>query len=152
MDHAESDRTPRGSAAVSWRAQLVAMLVLMLAVLAMVAWLAPRTARAAEPEPSGWATWCAPTATKCHGWGGTAKLGAVPSFRDGDEPYRVTVHHGGRSVQVLVVSYCACGKRDGIPTVIDLSPAAFEVLAPTSRGVIRVTLERGGAALPATDA
>jgi len=101
----------------------------------------------------GWATWCAPTPTRCQGWGGDAHLGAVPSFTYGATPYNVTVCHEGACTYVRVVSYCACGDRQGIPTVIDLSPAAFRDLAPLSAGVIDVSIELGGAAtLPPTDA
>jgi hypothetical protein len=92
---------------------------------------------------AGWATWCAPTATQCQAWGGEAKLGAVPTFRFGDEPYDVVVVHRGREVAVTVVSFCACRDRHGIPTVIDLSPAAIAELTPTWQrdGVIRVHVE-----------
>ena len=95
---------------------------------------------------SGTATWCAPTPRYCHGWGGNAHLGAVASFRWGDEPYFVQVTSGGRSTVVQVVSYCACG-----PTLIDLSPAAFRELAPLSRGRIQVVVRRLDGHLPATD-
>jgi hypothetical protein len=92
---------------------------------------------------AGWATWCAPTPTQCQEWGGEAKLGAVPTFRFGDEPYDVVVVHRGREVVVTVVSFCACRDRHGIPTVIDLSPAAIAELTPTWRrdGIIRVHVE-----------
>jgi hypothetical protein len=105
-------------------------------------------ARTAQPsasavsvrETSGWAAWCAPTPTRCQGWGGDALLAGVPSFRWGDEPYTVQVSANGRSVLVTVVSFCACGDRKGIPTVIDLSPAAFAELAPLTVGVLSVTV------------
>ena len=103
---------------------------------------------------SGWATWCAPTPTKCRGWGGDALLAAVPSFRGSPYTVQVCGFEGGRTncVQVTVVSFCACGSRNGIPTVIDLSPAAFRSLAPLSRGRIRVTVDGGRVpAAPATD-
>lgn len=94
----------------------------------------------------GWATWCAPTPTRCHGWGGSAHLGAVPSFHFGDEPYTVRVQRvvGGevRTTFVTVVSDCGCGDRHGKPTLIDLSLAAFRDLGPLWRGVITVTVER----------
>ena len=67
-------------------------------------------------------------------------LAAVPSFRWGDDPYRVEVC-ATTCVFVTVVSFCACGDRHGIPTVIDLSPAAFRTLAPLRRGVYAVTVE-----------
>jgi hypothetical protein len=96
-------------------------------------------------DVAGTATWCAPTPRYCHGWGGTAHLGAMASFRYGDRPYLVTVRRGSAKTIVRVVSYCDCGS-----TLIDLSPAAFRDLAPLSRGRIRVTLTVG-VALPATD-
>lgn len=139
--------------------------VAALAIASMFAFAAP--ALAVEPSPDaeagigtplsiarGVATYCAPTPTKCQGWGGGAMLGAVQSFTDGDKPYSATVCLNGTRpcVTVTVVSYCACGDRPGGPTVIDLSPAAFRGLAPLSRGVIPVTLETGGPiVLPATD-
>lgn len=103
----------------------------------------------------GKATWCAPTPTHCQSWGDGALLGAMPSFDFGDEPFTATVCYDGSCVDVTVVSYCACGLRDGVPTVIDLSPAAFARLAPLSRGVIDVTVEIDGdgprMTLPPTD-
>jgi hypothetical protein len=101
----------------------------------------------------GKATWCAPTPTHCQSWGGDALLGAMPSFDFGDEPFVATVCHDGSCVDVTVVSYCACGDRNGVPTVIDLSPTAFTRLAPLSRGVIDVTVELAapGVTLPPTD-
>src|SRR5437762_3185298 len=77
------------------------------------------------------ATWCAPTATLCHGWGGRVQLAALPGY-DG-HPYDVLVTYGSRSVIVKVVSTCGCG--------IDLSPYAFQQLAPLSKGRIIVTVE-----------
>lgn len=111
----------------------------------------------ATPKPvllsvtEGWASYCAPTPTRCQSWGGSAKLGAVPSFRYGDPPYFVKVCRVNSSacVVVRVVSFCGCGVK-----VIDLSPAAFKRLAPLWRGVVRVTVERTGgpsATLPPTD-
>lgn len=99
----------------------------------------------------GWASYCAPTPTRCQSWGGSAKLGAVPSFRYGDRPYFVKVCRLSSSacVVVRVVSFCGCGVK-----VIDLSPAAFKRLTPLWRGVVRVTVERTGgpsATLPPTD-
>jgi hypothetical protein len=70
--------------------------------------------------------------------------GAMPSYRFGDDPFPVAVcaFEGGRSacVTVLVTSFCLCrvGASD---RVIDLSPEAFAVLAPLSRGLVRVQLE-----------
>jgi hypothetical protein len=93
----------------------------------------------------GTATWCAPTSTHCHGWGGNAHVGAVRSFGWGDTPYSVAVCvvATGSCTNVRVVSYCACPH-----TLIDLSPAAFEDLAPLSAGRIGVTVTRVSAPRP----
>lgn len=86
------------------------------------------------------ATWCAPTPRQCLRWGGTALLAALPTYTG--TPYVVRVTYGRRSVDVLVVSICGCG--------IDLSPYAFEKLAPLSRGRIAVEVEGPVPPLPAT--
>lgn len=121
---------------------------------------APQTAEGEIGEvlssDRGWATYCAPTATKCKGWD-SQFLGAVPSFSWGDDPYWVQVCRRDRPAtctHVLVVSYCACGDRRGIPTVIDLSVPAFRELARLGTGIVRVTVERvagPGLTLPPTD-
>lgn len=84
------------------------------------------------------ATWCAPTPTQCQSWAPPARLAAVNAFRFGDAPWWARVWRGSTFVDVLVVSYCACGGTDG---AIDLSPAAFTRLAPLSRGRIDVEIE-----------
>lgn len=53
----------------------------------------------------------------------------------------ITVESEGRSVTVQVLDACACGNRHGIPTLLDLSDAAFAELADLSVGVIRVSIE-----------
>lgn len=123
----------------------------IVAILALVFLYDARPTAAAHPAiRTGVATYCAPTPTKCQGWGGGALVGAVRSFSSGDTPYRVEVCtvDGGRCVTVRVVSYCACGTRHGKPTLIDLSPAAFRRLAPLSRGVIDVTVRPVGGGAP----
>ena len=113
----------------------------------------PATFELASAIEGGLAAWCAPTLTQCQSWGPPAKLGAVSSFTWGDVPYRVRVCRqdgDGACVAVAVVSFCECaGDR-----VIDLSPAAFAELAPLSRGLVAVTVERGGPSvtLPPTEA
>jgi expansin (peptidoglycan-binding protein) len=82
---------------------------------------------------------------------GPGLYGAVPSWHYGDRPYPLRVCRGDRCVTVIVRDFCACGDRHGRPTVIDLSPAAFSELAPLSRGVISVRLERTTVEPPATD-
>jgi hypothetical protein len=115
-------------------------------------------ALASTPAPSGAvgtarysasATWCAPTKSQCTRWGGNAKLAAVHSFRFGDEPFLARVTRGSASVTVLVVSYCACRNSEH---AIDLSPAAFKVLAPLSRGRVAVVVEWPAPEPPRTDA
>lgn len=54
---------------------------------------------------------------------------------------RVLVCHATRCVEVRLIDWCACGKRHGVPTVLDLTAGAFRYLAPLSRGVIRVQVE-----------
>lgn len=106
----------------------------------------------------GLATWCAPTPDHCRGWD-EQYVGAVPSFRFGDEPYAVQVclaTEPATCTHVVVTSYCACGDRRGQPTVIDLSVPAFRELAPLSRGVIAVIVSNPidvpvGPTLPPTD-
>lgn len=104
------------------------------------------------PEPSGapltgTATWYdAPSRTDA---------AAGPALRDLLGPdWRgswVTVTSGSRSANVRLTDACACGDRNGQPTLLDLDDEAFAELAPLSRGVVRVTVERlGDIALPET--
>lgn len=117
------------------------------------------TLPATDSSPEKWtATWCAPTPTKCRHWGGDAHLAAVRSFTWGDDPYwvRITRVTGGHvnTTYALVVSYCGCRQRVSGRPNIDLSPSAFRELGPTSRGVLRVRVERVDgvpASLPNTD-
>ena len=75
-------------------------------------------------------------------------LGGDPAFRG----ERVTVTSGGRSVEVTLSDWCACGERGGVPTLLDLSADAFARLAPLGRGVINVEIELGEPIpLPETD-
>jgi rare lipoprotein A (peptidoglycan hydrolase) len=64
----------------------------------------------------------------------------------------VVVRHGGRSVRVQLIDWCACGGR----RIIDLYGAAFKRLAPLGLGEIAVEVEWGGSSdpgptLPPTD-
>ena len=54
----------------------------------------------------------------------------------------VTVCAGERCVETVLGDWCACGDRPGGPTVIDLHAPIFAALAPLSRGVIAVTVQR----------
>jgi expansin (peptidoglycan-binding protein) len=40
-----------------------------------------------------------------------------------------------------LVDWCACGDRNGLPTLLDLSADAFAQLAPLSQGLVRVTVQ-----------
>jgi len=77
---------------------------------------------------------------------------AGPDLRHGDwRGSFVTVTSGSRSVTVQLTDWCACGDRNGRPTLLDLSASAFRRLAPLSRGVIAVEVTSGSVTLPATD-
>jgi hypothetical protein len=89
---------------------------------------------------AGWATWYDD---------GPGLYGAIPGF-DGRRYTAQVCTLDGDCVLVTIRDSCACGVRRSVPTIIDLSPAAFAALAPLSRGVIRVTVE-SPFGLPATD-
>lgn len=55
---------------------------------------------------------------------------------------RVRVCSAGRCVKVRLTDWCACGSRNGKPTVIDLDVRSFASLALPSRGVITVEVSR----------
>lgn len=68
---------------------------------------------------------------------------AVPGYRG--RPYWAVVRPYGKAqpkIRVLVMDSCACyvGTRD--ERAIDLSWSAFAKLAPLSRGIVRVVIER----------
>jgi hypothetical protein len=65
----------------------------------------------------------------------------------------VSVSVKGREPTLVVLSdWCACGRRNGSPTLIDLSPQAFiDLTGDLSIGVVRVSVEPVGLRLPATD-
>jgi hypothetical protein len=103
---------------------------------------------------SGVTSWPA-TGAPLQGWAtyfdakaGTAAAG--PLLRSGDWRGRVVTVCAGECVTVRLTDWCACGSRHGKPTLIDLARADFARLAPTSQGVVWVTI--GRATLPATDA
>ena len=70
---------------------------------------------------------------------GRSLTAAMPSRKYLGHHYRVT--HGGKSVVVRITDTGGFAKYG---RVIDLSRGAFAKLAPTSKGVIRVCLERVG--------
>jgi len=72
---------------------------------------------------------------------GPGLYAAVNSFRWGDTPYRVRVTAGDRSVVVIVRDFCGCYTGTARERIIDLSPAAFQALAPLSRGLVHVTVD-----------
>lgn len=83
---------------------------------------------------------------------GSGLYAAVPSYRWGDQRYKVKVcNRSDDCVTVTVRDFCGCpGDR-----IIDLSPAAFRKLAPLSQGIVAVTVQdlREGPSVtpPATD-
>ena len=77
---------------------------------------------------------------------GPGRYAAVPTWRFGDAPYPVRVcrmDDETTCIVALVRDFCACGDRNGTPTVIDLSPEAMSVLEPAYErlGILRVTVE-----------
>jgi hypothetical protein len=50
---------------------------------------------------------------------------------------------GKRCAKVRLTDWCACGDRNGVPTVIDLDIRTFDHLSNPARGVIRVTVSVG---------
>jgi hypothetical protein len=80
---------------------------------------------------------------------------AGPLLREAIGDYigkRVRVTYQGRHVDVTLVTSCACGDRNGQPTVIDLSTSAFRRLAPLSVGVLDVEVSPAPRiSLPPTD-
>lgn len=88
---------------------------------------------------SGSATYCAPTPKYCHGWD-RSYVAAIGNFHWGDKPYKVQVcsKNTGKCVIVTVISFCACGKSNGI----DLSVPAFKAIDGLWRGRINVTVRR----------
>jgi hypothetical protein len=94
----------------------------------------------------GYATWYATP-------GYTAAAG--PVLRDVLGDWRgqwITVESGDRSVTLQLTDWCACGERHGLPTLLDLSDAAFSELAPLSAGVVRVSIEIDAPPDPRDDA
>lgn len=97
------NRPVRGRVSVGIAAAFLAVAMLDGSSIASGAPLRPLAFASATPQPrtdapvqledigtalySATATWCAPTPTQCHGWGGDARLGAVFGFRWGDMPW-----------------------------------------------------------------
>lgn len=95
----------------------------------------PHTEPRGGPATSGVASWFATGPDGLYGAAG-------PALRHGKwRGTKVRVTSGARSVIVTLNDWCACGRRHGRPTVLDLSDEAFRRLAPLSRGVIRVEVE-----------
>jgi hypothetical protein len=92
-------------------------------------------------SPRGWATYYDVR---------SGHAAAGPLLRIGDWRGRaVTVCAGSHCLVTRLTDWCACGPRHGMPTLIDLARSDFARLAPTSQGVVLVTVS--GATLPATD-
>lgn len=82
---------------------------------------------------------------------GPGLYAAVHSFRFGNPRYKLTVCRADdprRCVTVVVRDHCQCLVGTASERIIDLSPSAFERLAPLSVGLVKVTI--GGRA-PATN-
>lgn len=86
----------------------------------------------------GYATWYATGPSGLFAAAGpTLRRALGPGWRGS----RVLVCRVRRCVEVKLVDWCACGKRNGIPTVLDLSDEAFAAIARLGAGVVRVTVE-----------
>ena len=60
----------------------------------------------------------------------------------------VWVEANGHSVLVQLTDWCACGERNGRPTLLDLDDVAFSRLAPLSVGVLDVVVSWEDGELP----
>jgi hypothetical protein len=110
---------------------------ILVSVLLVLATLIP----ASGAPLQGWATYFDTKA-------GTAAAG--PLLRTGDWRGRVvTVCAGERCLITKLTDWCACGERNGKPTLVDLARSDFARLAPLSSGVVLVTVSR--TELPNTD-
>jgi hypothetical protein len=96
----------------------------------------------------GYATWFDPSCQHCAAAGPELRRALGPDWRgtliDVGGP-------GGASVSVVLSDFCACGERNGLPTLLDLSADAFAELAPLEWGVVAVSIEIA-VELPRTDA
>lgn len=70
--------------------------------------------------------------------------GPLLRLRAGWRGSRVRVCAGAACVTVTLTDWCACSPRRGLPTVIDLSPAAFGTLAPLTEGIVSVNVMPDG--------
>ena len=99
-----------------------------------------RPARTAAPPaakpPAGYATWYATGSPR---WAAAGPELRHPGWRGSS----VVVRGPAGRVRITLGDWCACGKRHGLPTLIDLPPAAFQrVCGPLSLGVCRVTVRQ----------
>lgn len=86
----------------------------------------------------GYATWFATGRDGYYGAAGPVLRRALGKGWRGDH---VLVCKGDRCLEVILNDWCACGPRNGLPTLIDLSDEAFRWLAPLSRGVMVVRID-----------
>lgn len=103
------------------------------------------TGQVGSAMQSGLATWYAGT---------EGHAAAGPDLRVGDWRGSTVRVCAESCITVTLSDWCACGDRNGQPTLLDLSRADFAKLGDPSRGVLAVTVEWGGQAPtpPATDA
>ena len=88
----------------------------------------------ADRKALGYATWYA---TGSPSWAAAGPELRHPGWRGSS----VTVSGPAGRVRITLGDWCACGKRHGVPTLIDLPPAAFQrVCGSLSLGVCRVTV------------
>lgn len=96
--------------------------------------------RSVHGELGGYATWFATGRSGLYAAAGPALRKAIgPGWRGS---HVLVARYGTRKgIEVVLNDWCACGPRNGMSTLLDLSDEAFRALAPLSRGVIRVAVD-----------
>jgi len=99
----------------------------------------PAVVRAAGAfQIRGYATWHATGRNGLYAAAGPALRRALgPGWRN----ELVLVVKGRKAVQVRLSDWCACGRRHGEPTLLDLSDEAYDYLGRLSSGIMHVTVE-----------
>jgi len=99
----------------------------------------PAVVRAAGAfQVRGYATWHATGRNGLYAAAGPALRRMLgPGWRN----ELVLVVKGRKAVQVRLSDWCACGRRHGEPTLLDLSDEVYDYLGRLSSGIMHVTVE-----------
>ena len=99
---------------------------------------------ASGPEPTGNPGAARPLRGYATWYSSPSGAAAGPALRDALGPgwrgRSVVVASSGASVVVRLTDWCACGARNGVPTLLDLPRDDFAALALPSAGIVRVTV------------